>query len=123
MIIGDFHVRERNVLTLPAPVRAESGIGEGTHGKAVSVAEGIVLLATDPGITADLVAHIREWLVQREAADPWANLNRALAQGTLQPVPQGRYVYAPEPDEAPDLDAVARRYGDDTGHQPQRAWR
>lgn len=123
MVIGDFHVRERNVLTLPAPVRAESGMGEGTHGKAVSVAEGIVLLATDPGITADLAARIREWLAEREAADPWANLNRALAQGTLPVVPHERYAAEPEPDEVLDLDAIAQRYGDDSGHQPQRAWR
>lgn len=120
MVVGDFHVRERNVLTLPASVRAESGMGEGTHGKAISVAEGIVLLTADPTITTDLAAHIQAWLAQREAADPWANLNNALVNRTLPEVPADRYIAEPEPDEMIDLDAIEQRFGDESGHQPQR---
>ena len=122
MVVGDFHVRERNVLTLPAIVRAQSGIGEGTHGKAISVAEGIVVLATDPTITTDLAVHIQAWLAQREAADPWANLNNALVNGTLPEVPADRYIAEPEPDEVIDPDAIVRRYGDDTEDQSRRLW-
>ncbi len=123
MITGDFYVRERNVLTLPASVRAESGMGEGTHGKAVSVAEGIVLLTTDPTITTDLAVHIQAWLAQREAADPWANLNSALVNGTLPEVPADRYIAEPEADEVINLDAIVRQYDDDSGNQPRRPWR
>ena len=120
MVVGDFHVRERNVLTLPAAVRARSGMGEGTHGKAISVAEGIVLLTADPTIATDLSAHIQAWLAQREAADPWANLNNALVKRTLPEVPVDRYIAAPEPDEAIDPDAIVPRYGDDSGDQSRR---
>ena len=98
-------------------------MGEGTHGKAISVAEGIVLLTADPTITTDLAAHIQVWLAQREAADPWANLNNALVNRTLPEVPTDRYTAEPESDETINLDAIERQYGDDSGNQPQRPWR
>lgn len=123
LVVGDFYVPERNVLTLPASVRAQSGMCEGTHGKAISVAEGIILLATDPTITVDLAAHKVAWLAQREAADPWGNLNNALVNGTLPEVPVDRYIAEPEPDEMIDQDAIVQWYGDDSGVQPQRPWR
>ncbi|HUX85554.1 MAG TPA: hypothetical protein VMW65_01015 [Chloroflexota bacterium] len=121
--VEDFSVRERNVLTLPQAVREASHLDAGTQGKAIAVQEGVVVLITDPLLVDDLVAHLREWLEERTARDPWARLNEALTADRLEPVPTERYVAPSEPDTIPDTDRIVQEYADDARIVPsERRW-
>jgi len=113
LTVDHFTIRERNILTLPRRVREASCIADGVRGVAVAVSEGVVLLATDPATATILSERLAKWLAESAEADPWANLNDALARGALEPAPVERYVAAPEPDVEPDFDRIFRQYGSD----------
>lgn len=119
LTVDHFIIRERNVLTLPRRIREASCMAGGAQGTAVVVGEGVVLLVTDPATAHSLSGRLVEWLAEAAAADPWANLNDALARGELESAPIERYVATPEPDIAPDFERIFRQYGSDDETNPE----